>query len=246
MVTLLSWLVSLLIDHKMNNVHFLTKPQLRAIVKKKLNDVHFSEMGALMAGLQKAKREEATRKLLEAAVACVEEGGIDALHARELARRSGYSVGSVYKYYEDLDAMISAVNSVTLSQIGQAVGQAIADKPDPMDRLKALAHAYLDYASANENLWKALFGHRLPDGRSIPEDHREANVALLSLIGNALLEINPTLDDETLQARTRSCFAAVHGIVIIALERRFVGLSGERLDSEMDFLVERLARQEKD
>lgn len=194
-----------------------------------------------MAGLQKAKREEAARKLLQAAVTCVEEGGIDALHARELARRSGYSVGTVYKYYADLDALITAVNTVTLCQIGQAVQAAIADKDDPMVRLKALAHAYLHFAGENQNLWKALFGHRLPEGRDIPPEHRQANVALLDLIGQALKQINPHLGEDALQARTRTCFAAVHGIVTIALERRFVGLSGETLHTEMDFLVERLA-----
>lgn len=194
-----------------------------------------------MAGLQKTKREETARKLLEAAVSCVEEGGIDALHARELARRSGYSVGSVYKHYADLDALIAEVNTVTLNQIGQTVSLAIADKSDPLDRLKALAHAYMHFAGANENLWKALFGHRLPEGRDIPSEHREANIALLSLIGQSLLKINPQLSEDALQARTRTCFAAVHGVVSIALEQRFVGLSGEALNAEMDFLVERLA-----
>lgn len=194
-----------------------------------------------MAGLQKTKREETARKLLEAAVSCVEEGGIDALHARELARRSGYSVGSVYKHYADLDALIAEVNTVTLNQIGQTVSLAIADKSDPLDRLKALAHAYMHFAGANENLWKALFGHRLPEGRDIPPEHREANIGLLSLIGQSLLKINPQLSEDALQARTRTCFAAVHGVVSIALEQRFVGLSGEALNAEMDFLVERLA-----
>lgn len=196
-----------------------------------------------MAGLQKAKREEAARKLLEAAVACVEESGIDALHARELAKRSGYSVGSVYKYYADLDALIAEVNTVTLAQIGQAVSQAIAQTSDPLERLKALAHAYLGFANDNKNLWKALFGHRMPEGREIPQEHREANIALLSLIGTSLLEINPELSQDALQARTRTCFAAVHGIVTIAMEQRFVGLSGDALKTEMDFLVERLASQ---
>jgi len=196
-----------------------------------------------MAGLQKAKREEAARRLLEAAVTCVDESGIDALHARELAKRSGYSVGSVYKYYADLDALITEVNTVTLGKIGEAVAAAIAEKPDPLDRLKALAHAYLDFASNNENLWKALFGHRLPQGREIPPEHRESNIALLSLIGQSLLEINPELSQNALEARTRTCFAAVHGIVTIAMEQRFVGLSGETLHAEMDFLVERLSNQ---
>lgn len=196
-----------------------------------------------MAGLQKAKREEAARRLLEAAVTCVDESGIDALHARELAKRSGYSVGSVYKYYADLDALITEVNTVTLGKIGEAVAAAIAEKSDPLDRLKALAQAYLDFASNNENLWKALFGHRLPLGREIPSEHRESNIALLSLIGQSLLEINPELSQDALETRTRTCFAAVHGIVTIAMEQRFVGLSGETLHAEMDFLVERLASQ---
>lgn len=225
----------------MNSVHFLTKPQSYDTVKRKLNNVHLLKGEELMAGLQKAKREEAARKLLQAAVACVAESGIDALHARELAKRSGYSVGSVYKYYADLDALIAEVNTLTLGQIGEAVAGAIATINDPMDRLKALAHAYLGFASSNENLWKALFGHRLPQGREIPPEHREANIALLSLIGQSLLEINPELSQDALQARTRTCFAAVHGIVTIAMEQRFVGLSGETLHAEMDFLVERLA-----
>ncbi|MBO6673733.1 MAG: TetR/AcrR family transcriptional regulator [Rhizobiales bacterium] len=194
-----------------------------------------------MAGVQKAKREEAARKLLEAAVTCVEERGIDALHAREIAKRSGYSVGSVYKYYEDLDDIITRVNSVTLARLKAVIGVAVAEKTDPLERLKALAHAYFAFASDNRALWEALFGHRLPEGRSIPQEHRDENIALLSIIGEALLALNPDLSPEQLQERTRTCFAAVHGLVTVSVEQRFVGLSGDAFASEMDFLVERLA-----
>ena len=195
-----------------------------------------------MAGVQKAKREEAARKLLEAAVACVEEKGIDALHAREVAKRAGYSVGSVYKYYEDLDAIITQVNSVTLGRLKLAIGVAVAEKSDPLERLNALALAYFSFSVANRRLWEALFGHRLPEGRSIPEEHREENVALLAIIGGALLELNPALTADQLDARTRTCFAAVHGFVTVSVEQRFVGLTGETFTSEMAFLVEALAK----
>jgi AcrR family transcriptional regulator len=195
-----------------------------------------------MAGLQKAKREEATRKLLAAAVACVEENGIDALHAREIAKRSGYSVGSVYKYYEDLDDIITRLNTLTLERLKAAIGSAVAGEADPLDRLKALAHAYFAFAQDNRKLWEALFGHRLPEGRTIPQEHRDENVALLSVIGGALHELDASLSSDELDARTRTCFAAVHGLVTVSVEQRFVGLAGEMLASEMDFLVERLSR----
>ncbi|MEM7398928.1 MAG: TetR/AcrR family transcriptional regulator [Pseudomonadota bacterium] len=194
-----------------------------------------------MAGIQKAKREEAARKLLEAAVACVAEQGIDALHVREIARRAGYSVGSVYKYYADLDEILIAVNTITLGRIKAVVGEAIIGKDDPMDRLKALARAYHSFALENRKLWEALFGHRLPDDRPIPEIHLKENAALLAVIGQSLLELSPKMSAEQLEARKRTCFAAVHGLVLINLENRFVGLSGEVFMREMDFLVERLA-----
>ncbi|MEM6383061.1 MAG: TetR/AcrR family transcriptional regulator [Pseudomonadota bacterium] len=195
-----------------------------------------------MAGIQKAKREEAARKLLEAALTCVQENGMAALHAREIARRSGYSVGSVYKYYEDLDDILINVNSITLGRIRATIEDAVAGLEDPLERLKRLAHAYHAFARGNTKLWEALFGHQLPEGRTIPDEHREQNIALLSIIGRALSELNPSLSQKDLEARTRSCFAAVHGVVLINIENRFVGLEGDTFDREMDFVVEQLAR----
>ena len=194
-----------------------------------------------MAGIQKAKREATIRKVLEAAVKCVEEGGLDALQAREIAARAGYSVGSVYKYYEDIDDIVIHVNSTTLGRIRESLSAAIEGVTDPVAQLKALARAYLDFARDNRNLWRALFSHHLPDEREIPEWHRVENVALLAFIGSALARLDPGLGEESLEARTRTCFAAVHGVVMISLEQRFVSLSGTTLEHEMDFLVDRLA-----
>lgn len=210
--------------------------------KKKVNSVHINIGDWLMAGIQKAKRAETTQKLLDAATACVAEGGIDALHAREIARRSGYAVGSVYKYYADLDDVIIHINSRTLSQIRAAMVASIENVADPTDRLKRLAHSYLTFAQSHANLWQALFGHRLPAGMTIPDWHREENVALLGLIAAPLKEISPGLGMAALEARTRTCFAAVHGLVTISLEQRFISLCGPVLQQELDFLVTSLAR----
>ncbi|MEE2864656.1 MAG: TetR/AcrR family transcriptional regulator, partial [Pseudomonadota bacterium] len=60
-------------------------------------------------------------------------------------------------------------------------------------------------------------------------------------IAAPLRELDPSMMEEDLAARTRTAFAAVHGLVTISLEARFVGLSGEKLEQEMNFLVERLA-----
>ncbi len=194
-----------------------------------------------MAGVQKAKSEETHRRILEAAVALMEEGGLNAVQIRAVAAKAGYSVGSVYKHYADIDALIIAVNAITLSRIHDTMTAAIEGLEDPVARLKALAHAYLDFARKNVNLWRGLFDHHLADGKDIPDDHRQQNIALLSFIGREIKTLEPDLNDAALAARTRTCFAAVHGLVTISLEARFVGLSQDTLPVEMDFLVDRLA-----
>ncbi|MCK7611166.1 TetR/AcrR family transcriptional regulator [Roseibium sediminicola] len=194
-----------------------------------------------MSGLQKAKSEETRRRVLEAAVAAVEAGGMEAVNIRNIAKEAGYSVGSVYKHFADQDALLIAVNSVTLGRIREIMGEVVEGTQDPLAQLRALAHAYLAFAQENKNLWTTLFGHHLPDGKPVPEWHIQENIALLAFIAGPLKALNPGLAGEALEDRTRTCFSAVHGLVTISLETRFISLTGARLKGEMDYLVERLA-----
>ncbi|KZM51508.1 TetR/AcrR family transcriptional regulator [Labrenzia sp. OB1] len=193
-----------------------------------------------MPGLQKTKSEETRRRVLEAAASIMSELGIDSVQIREVASRAGCSVGSVYKHFDDRDELIIAVNARTLAEIRAALTEATAGETVPLIRLKLLARMYLDYAVANTNAWRGLFAHQLPDRREMPEEHRTENIRLLSLIAEALDDLVPELDENALAARTRTCFGAIHGLVSIALERRFVALGKEELHSEMEFVVERL------
>nr|WP_319388379.1 TetR/AcrR family transcriptional regulator [uncultured Cohaesibacter sp.] len=196
-----------------------------------------------MAGVQEAKRLETGRRLLEAAVSLMQEEGLKALQIRAIAAKAGYSVGSVYKHYPDVDALIIAVNSLTLDQIRQRMVEAIRVPGTPLERLKILARSYLHFAVEQPNLWRGLFDHHLPGNASIPEEHRAQNVKLLDLIGQEIAALNPQLGPEMLSVRSRTCFAAVHGMVSFSMEGRFIGLKSEQLEQELDFLVERLALQ---
>lgn len=194
-----------------------------------------------MTGRQKAKSEETQRRVLEAAISAVETGGMEAVQIRKIAAQAGYSVGSVYKHYEDQDALIAAVDTVTLGRIKASMSEAVDGIEDPTEQLKALARTYLAFARNHRNLWKTLFTHQLPEGRETPESHIQGTVNLLAFIAGPLKQLDPDLDDAKLSVRTRTCFAALHGLVAISLEERFVGLPDDEMDREMMFLVERLA-----
>ena len=193
-----------------------------------------------MTETQKTKKEETRRRILEAAISLMEELGLASVQIRAVAKKADYSIGSVYKHFADIDDLISAVNGITLDRVANAMDQAVRKESAPLARLKALAHAYLSFASENPKLWRGLFDHHLPEGKAIPDDHKERNIALLAFISREIAILDPQLGSQELDARSRTCFAAVHGLVTFNMEGRFIGLSGSGLEREMDYLVERL------
>lgn len=193
-----------------------------------------------MAGKREAQRKDLTERLLRAAITRIENHGLAELKARDVTRDAGCALGTLYKCYSDLDDLIIHVNSTTLHLLRETMAGAVANETDPAKQLRQLALAYLDFALKHQRRWEALFGHRLPEGMSTPEWHRQENIALLAHITSALKELDPTLGSKALAARARTYFAAVHGIVDISLQDRFVSVSGRTLRSEISNLVDRL------
>ena len=194
-----------------------------------------------MMGKRETTHKALTEKLLEVATHRIEKSGLENLRARDVTQDAGCALGTLYKCYEDLDDLIIHVNSETLGKMREVLNEAVSDISEPPEALKVLAFAYLDFAIDHQNLWSAVFKHRLRDGESTPEWHMLENKALLDLIAKPMSEISPELDQQQLHARTRTYFAAVHGIVSISLQDRFISLSGEVLRTELEHFVGRLS-----
>ena len=64
---------------------------------------------------------------------------------------------------------------------------------------------------------------------------------LIQFIARPLAKLNPDMAEEDLHIRALTLFSAVHGIISISLEARFVGLPRGRLESELDDFVGLLA-----
>lgn len=192
-------------------------------------------------GKREAAHKALTEKLLEVAIHRIDQSGLENLRARDVTQDAGCALGTLYKCYGDLDDLIIHVNSETLGKMREALNEAVSDISEPSEALKVLAFAYLDFAISHKNLWSAVFKHRLRDGESTPEWHMLENKALLDLIAKPMSEISPGLNQQQLQARTRTYFAAVHGIVSISLQDRFISLSGEVLRTELEHFVSRLS-----
>lgn len=194
-----------------------------------------------MASKRELKREDLKARLIEAARARIEAGGLLALRARDVTQDAGCALGGLYTVFEDLHDLVFHVNSRTLAALEKSLDLETLRALPPADRLRHLARGYLRFALENRNLWQALFEHRLPEGRDVPQWHLDEHLFLIGHIAEPLREVEPEMSEEQRAIRARTLFGAVHGVISISLEGRFVGLPVESLEQELDDFVRTIA-----
>jgi AcrR family transcriptional regulator len=182
------------------------------------------------------KRDDLKLRLINAAEARVKKSGLAALRARDLAEDAGCALGAIYNAFEDMDDLILRVNARTLARLGQMASSTGAS--EPRARLKELALAYATFASENTNLWAAIFEHRMAGDRPTPEWYLQENAVLIEQIVKPLAKLRPSLAQRELLVRARTLFSAVHGIVTISIENRFVGIPPADLKAELERFVD--------
>ena len=102
--------------------------------------------------MPRQKRALRTRETLLAAVeTIVAAEGAEAVTTTRLASATGVSVGTIYRYFEDRDALLLAAYDATVTRIVAACSVALADL-DPglavTDAARRLLRLYLDTADA--------------------------------------------------------------------------------------------------
>ena len=188
----------------------------------------FFEQCSKSAPTKVGRRAALRQRLIELAEAAISEKGLAALRARDLARRAGCAVGSIYTAFDDLDELILRVGARTLDRLDAALQAALDADAAAGDRsmrsaeegLVRLAVAYLDFAAANPACWRALFEHRMLDGRPVPEWFAEQLRRLFAHLDRPLARLFPDLAVGARRVLARALFSAVHGIVALGLEEK--------------------------
>ncbi len=188
------------------------------------------------------RRADLREKLIDIAEAEIRENGMASLRALGLAEQAGCAVGAIYNVFEDLTGLILAVNGRTFHRMGSEVSGAVTDVNAPaVDRLIAIANGYLHFATANPNLWRALFEVEMSTEADVPDWYIEELGRLFTIISHPLADLYPNADLSDLDLRTRTLFSSVHGIVLLGTERRISAVPLERIEQQIAFLLRSIA-----
>ncbi len=196
-----------------------------------------------------ARKSSLKSALIDAAERAVATQGIAGIKARSLALEAGCAVGAIYNVFADLDELALAVNARTLAALEAELASAVrpgresaSGEPEGVaETLVRLALAYLDFAMANKQRWRALFEFRLPEGKDVPDWFVADRSRLFGYIEQALRDLLPSMPPKQCSALARSLFSAVHGIIILGLEEKLGIVSLEDLRCQTRLVVGALA-----
>ena len=111
-----------------------------------------------MARRSDHSREELKQISLAACRDIVRDGGLSMLKMRKVAERIGYTVGTLYLVFKNLDDMVEQLNGETLQKLFEhCVGE--PPSSNPAKTLKKLANLFNEFVLFEKNLWEAVMLH---------------------------------------------------------------------------------------
>jgi len=112
--------------------------------------------------VQRRSRER-VEQILAAAAELLAAGGVDALTTRSLAEYTGIPVGTIYRYFDNRDAIISAYLDHELEAIERSVATAVLelDRVSVRSMARAIGLAHMRHHQAHPEGVPVWFGGRL-------------------------------------------------------------------------------------
>lgn len=171
--------------------------------------------------------EQLRQLILDAAAAIIEANGLAGLSAREIARRIGYSPGTIYNMFENLDDVVLNVEGRVLDALDERLAAELAKGGDQATLVMRLAQAYLSFTHERPKLWNLLFEHYMPGGSDTPPWYQEKLERLMSRVETAVAPIYPPEALLERQRAARVLWASVHGITSLSTANKLANVTTE-------------------
>lgn len=162
------------------------------------------------------------------------EVGFARFSAREIAKRIGYTIGTIYNVFGSYDGLILAINGRTL-ELWRDYLDAKLDGATG-DRLRLAIDAYFEFAIIHRHAWTALYDFRLPDDVETPEDYQRKVTAIIDIVVREVAAALPAARVGEAEPLARSLLATVHGHCFFTINGTF------RMLGETDPLAAALER----
>ncbi len=175
--------------------------------------------------------------ILDAAQEVIDAQGLAGLSAREVARRIGYSPGTIYNMFTNLDDVILNVEGRVLDALNERLST-VPDTEGGIDtRIARIAHVYLAFTREQPRLWNLLFEHHMPAGAELPGWYQQKLEGLMAHVERALAPHFAPGREADRHRAARVLWAGVHGITSLSTADKLSVVTAETAGRLVDDLV---------
>ena len=163
--------------------------------------------------------EELRALILNAAETLVENGGLEKLSARSIAKEIGYAPGTLYNVYDNIDDIILRIEGRLLDELDTYVSDAIQGQTG-RQAMHAFASAYIQFAHQKRSLWHLLQEHSIPSELKVPDWYSDKIQAPVKRLRKLLAQEFPHLESDRQERGAIALWGSIHGQATLATSRK--------------------------
>ncbi len=163
-----------------------------------------------MARRKDHTREELTQLAIQCGRDIVVAEGPSALSARNVTKLMGYTPGTLYNLFENIDGLTAAINTTSLINFAETLRCILRDHAKPKKRLSKIAQAYLEFQLREPHLWTLLFATPIQHDS---EDYRTAIHLVFDQVTEVLLPISK--NNKVARQNAKILWSTLHGICLL-------------------------------
>jgi AcrR family transcriptional regulator len=178
-----------------------------------------------MGIVERREREklEVRTKILDAARELFAREGYDAVTMRRIADAVEYSPTAIYLHFKDKETLVRELCEEDFASLAKAF-QKIAKESDPLERLRKIGMAYVDFGVEKPNHYRLMFmtsRHEPAEMEGLEKGNPEedAYAFLVTTVAEAIAQerLRPELKDP--QVVAQAAWAGVHGVISLHLAK---------------------------
>ena len=190
-----------------------------------------------MARRREHTLEQIREMVLSSAENIINQDGVEALTARKIATDIGYTVGSIYMVFANMQELTTQIKSRTLEQLAQQWQEAPV-AACPATQLNTLALHYHKFAAENLRRWRILFQPSISEETEQPDWYKEKLERLFNPLEILFRQLNPQAQEDQIRLAAKTMWCGVHGVCLLALNGSLGRAGFENTESAVTLLVD--------
>ena len=181
-------------------------------------------------------KEELKHLMISAAKQIIAEHGLSQLSARQLASKLGYTAGTIYNIFDNLNEIILHIEAEVLADLEKEFLSLQGDL-SPVQQLNNFVNCYMKFISENLHLWHLLCERHTDNEVSLPDWYTDKLYRLILILENMMRPLFSGEDEHKCQIAARTFWASIHGIVTMSGYGKMSVISPNLTQEFIDYFV---------